>query len=228
MGDTVADKHVELVLVVLDPENHGHRLTNLHDSGDLARPGPLAHLDLHPALKVVSEEVCRHGIDHVDLEWPEGDGLLVVVVPGAPQLARLVPYLLDQWVVLDDHCVLNIAAGGVWLPVCLGVARAGHAAGVQEDLEAGGDGARAGGQVDTVGIAVEALAEDHPVEGTVKLYVHPYTCLLALDLGICQCQFEGNFKGVGNLDILDLWLVSIGALGRPNVIVLGSLALEPS
>ena len=31
-----------------------------------------------------------------------------------------------------------------------------------------------------------------------------------------------------DLDILDLRLVSIGALGRPNVIVLSSLTLEPS
>ena len=31
-----------------------------------------------------------------------------------------------------------------------------------------------------------------------------------------------------NLDILDLRLVSIGALGRPNVIVLSSLTLETS
>ena len=39
---------------------------------------------------------------------------------------------------------------------------------------------------------------------------------------------EGRVKGA-HLDILDLWLVGIRALGRPNVIVLGmSLSLEPS
>ena len=36
-----------------------------------------------------------------------------------------------------------------------------------------------------------------------------------------------NVEGL-DLDILDLRLVSIGALGRPNVIVLSSLTLEPS
>ena len=39
---------------------------------------------------------------------------------------------------------------------------------------------------------------------------------------------EGRVKGA-HLDILDLWLVGIRALRRPNVIVLGmSLSLEPS
>ena len=45
--------------------------------------------------------------------------------------------------------------------------------------------------------------------------------------GYINVNFWGYVKGV-NLDILDLWLVGIRALGRPNVIVLDSLALEPS
>ena len=38
----------------------------------------------------------------------------------------------------------------------------------------------------------------------------------------------GKTKRSLNLDVLDLWLVSIGAFGRPNIIVLWSLSLEPS
>ena len=119
----------------------------------------------------------------VHLERAERDRLLVVVVPGAPQLAGLVPHLLDQRVVLDDHRVLHVAASGVRLPVRLRVPRAGHAARIEEDLEAGGDGARPSCKVDAVRVAVEAFAEDHPVEGTVELDVHSNACLLALDLG---------------------------------------------
>ncbi len=55
---------------------------------------PALYLYLHPALEAVPEEVCRDGVEHVDLERPEGDRLLVVVVPGALQAARLVPNLL--------------------------------------------------------------------------------------------------------------------------------------
>ena len=135
------------------------------------------------------------------LEWSEGDRLLIVVIPGAPQLPGLVPHLLHQGVVLDDDRVLHEAPGGVGLAEGLGVAAAGHAAPVQEDLEGGGDGARPRGQVDTVGVAVEALAEDHPVEGPVELDVDPDAGLLALDL-----------------DILDLRQVRLS--GGPNVIIL--------
>ena len=46
-------------------------------------------LDLHPALEAVAEEVGGDGVEHVDLERPEGHRLLVVVVPRAPQPPRL-------------------------------------------------------------------------------------------------------------------------------------------
>ena len=87
------------------------------------------------------------------------------------------------------------------LSVGLGVTAARHAAAVQEDLEAGGDGAGARRQVHAVGVAVEALAEDHPVEGTVELDVDADAGLLAL-----------------HLDVLDLGQVGLG--GRPDVILL--------
>ena len=40
------DHHVKLVLVVLDPEHHGHRLPDLHNPAHLARVRPLANLEL--------------------------------------------------------------------------------------------------------------------------------------------------------------------------------------
>ncbi len=87
--DAVPDDHVELVLLVLDAEHHGHRLTDLDDPAHLARPGSFAGLDLHPALEVVPEEVGGDGVQHVHLERSKGHRLLVVVVPGASEFTRL-------------------------------------------------------------------------------------------------------------------------------------------
>ena len=53
---------------------------------------------------------------------------------------------------------------------------------IEENLECGGDGAAARGEVHARGVRVEALAEDDPVEGPVKLDVHPHTRLLTLHL----------------------------------------------
>ena len=133
------------------------------------------------------------------LERSKGDGLLVVVVPGAPELPGLVPDLLDQGVILDDDGVLHVAPRGVGLPVGLRVPAARHPATVQEDLETGGDGSWSRGQVDTVGVAVEAFAEDHAIEGSVKLDIDPDAALLTL-----------------NLNILDLGQIRLSR--RPNVI----------
>lgn len=89
MRHAVSHKHVELVLVVLDGQNHRHRLSDLHNSADFRCPWAFADLDLHPALKIVAEEVRCYGVQHVHLERTERDGLLVEVVPGAAELAGL-------------------------------------------------------------------------------------------------------------------------------------------
>lgn len=81
VGNAVADQHVELVLVVLDGEYHRHGLTDLDDAAHFAGPRTFAHLDLHPALQIVAQEVGRHGVQHVNSERPECHRLLVVVVP---------------------------------------------------------------------------------------------------------------------------------------------------
>jgi len=108
----VAHQHVKLVLLVLDGQNHGHCLPDLYDARHLGCPRSLAHLDLHPALQVVAEEVSGDRVQHVHLERLERDRLLVEVVPRAPQLARLIPHLLHVRVVLDDDGVLHVAAAG--------------------------------------------------------------------------------------------------------------------
>ena len=41
---------------------------------------------------------------------PECDGLLVLIVPCAPQLPGLVPDLLHLGVILDNDCVLKVGA----------------------------------------------------------------------------------------------------------------------
>ena len=107
-----------------------------------------------------------------------------------------------SFVSLLELCFMKAHAATVaHLSVGLCVAAARHAAAVQEDLKAGGDGAGARRQVHAVGVAVEALAEDHPVEGTVELDVDADAGLLAL-----------------HLDVLDLGQVGLG--GRPDVILL--------
>ena len=99
--DAVPDDHVELVLLVLDPKHHGHRLTDLDNPTHLARPRTFAGLNLHPALKVVAQEVGRDRVEHVDLERPERDGLFVIVVPCASKLPGLIPNLLNQRIILQ-------------------------------------------------------------------------------------------------------------------------------
>jgi hypothetical protein len=89
VSNTVPDQHIEFVLVVLDGQHHGHSLSDLYDARNFRSPWTLAYLNLHPALKVVSEEVGRHGVKHINLEWSEGDGFFVEIVPRASQFARL-------------------------------------------------------------------------------------------------------------------------------------------
>lgn len=81
MSHAVANQHVEFVLVILDGQHHRHRLTDLDDTADFRSPGTFANLDLHPALKVITEEVGRDGVEHINGEWTEGDRLFVVIVP---------------------------------------------------------------------------------------------------------------------------------------------------
>lgn len=155
----VAHQHVELVLLVLDGQNHGHGLPDLHDARNLRRPRSLAHLDLHPTLQVVAEEVGGDRVQHVNLERLERDRFLVEVVPRAPQLASLIPNLLHVRVVLDDDGVLHVTAAGRLSvtghgPAAAGTARRRHAAAVQQYLERGAQVTGAGFHVHAVRIAV--------------------------------------------------------------------------
>ncbi len=70
------------------------------------------------------------------LVGPEGDGLLVEVVPGAPELPRLVPDLLQERVVLHDDGVLDERAlrGGRGVAVVDG---GHHPAAAKGDVERG-------------------------------------------------------------------------------------------
>ena len=47
---------------------------------------------------------------YLSLVSPECDGLLVLVVPCAPQLPGLVPHLLHLGVVLDNNGVLKVGS----------------------------------------------------------------------------------------------------------------------
>ncbi len=107
VGHAVADEHVEFAVVVLDGQHHRHRLTDLDQSRHFGSPGSLSDLDLHPAADVVSGEIGSDDVQHVDGEGAESDGLLVLIVPSAAQLAGLIPDFLDLWVELDDDGVLE-------------------------------------------------------------------------------------------------------------------------
>jgi hypothetical protein len=54
MSHTVPDQHVELVLVVLDSEDHGHGLTNFDDSRHFRGPWSLSNLESSGRLQIVS------------------------------------------------------------------------------------------------------------------------------------------------------------------------------
>ena len=51
---------------------------------------------------------------------------------------------------------------------------------------------KTGGDMDTVDVAVEALAEDHPIEGSVKLDPHAEQVLLTLDLQVLDLGHVGG------------------------------------
>ena len=176
MSHAVADEHVELVVVILDGQNHGHRLANLDKAGNLGSPGSLSDLNLHPASDVVSGKVSANDVQHVNGERSEGDGLLVLVVPRAPQLASLIPDLLNLGIVLDDNCVLKEGSrsrvSSISVKSVLGVSSG--SARVDGDVEFGAGAAESGGQVNAVDIGVVALGEDDSVEWLVEFdkYFH--------------------------------------------------------
>lgn len=194
MGDAIPHQHIKLVLVVLDSQYHRHGLANLYDAGHLAGPRTLADLYLHPTLQVVAEKVGGDGVQHVDLERPEGDRLLVEVVPSAAQLPRLVPHFLHVRIVLHNDRVFHVAPrrrrGAIGSHVV--VRRRAHAARVEEDLEGRAQMAGAGLQVDAVWIRVETLAEDHTVERPIEFNVHPHVRLFALHLQMLDLRGVGR------------------------------------
>ena len=65
VSHAVSDQHVELLLIVLDSQDHGHGLPDLDKAGHLTGPGSLPDLDLHPAANVVSGKVRSDNVQHV-------------------------------------------------------------------------------------------------------------------------------------------------------------------
>lgn len=107
VSHAIPHEHVEFGVVVLDGKHHCHGLTDLDETRDLGGPGSLAHLDLHPAADVVTGEVGPHHVQHVHGEGPERHRLLVQVVPGTAQLARLVPHLLHLGHASNDAVIFR-------------------------------------------------------------------------------------------------------------------------
>lgn len=149
---------------------------------------------LHPTTDVVSGKIGPDHVQHVDRERTESDGLLVLIVPRAPELPGLVPDLLHLRVVLDDDDVLEVRAGtGIGSVAVQPVLRvAGRAARVYADLEIYRSPAQAGGQVHAVSVTVMALAEHDPVERFVETQEHLHRVLLALDV---QRHDLGHVRG---------------------------------
>lgn len=110
VSHAVSDQHVELLLVVLDSQDHRHGLSDLDQAGHLAGPGTLADLDLHPAAHVVSGKVGSDNIQHVHGERSECYRFLVLVMPSASQFPGLIPDFLDLRVVLDHDGVLKVGS----------------------------------------------------------------------------------------------------------------------
>lgn len=74
-------------------------------------------------------------MQHVDLEGPEGDALLIEIVPSTPQLPRLIPNLLDQGIVLNDNRVLHKGPGRRWSIASIIIRRARHPTSVQVNVK---------------------------------------------------------------------------------------------
>ena len=107
VSHTIAHQHVEFAIIILDGKDHGHGLTDFDQSTHFASPRAFTHLNLHPASDIITGEISSNNIQHIDREWPESDGFLVLIVPCAAQFTRLIPNLLNLRVELNDDCVLK-------------------------------------------------------------------------------------------------------------------------
>lgn len=74
-------------------------------------------------------------MEHVNLERAKSDRLLVKVIPSAPQLSRLIPDFLHQWIILNDNGIFNEGPGGCRSVSTIIVCRGRHATGIQVDIE---------------------------------------------------------------------------------------------
>lgn len=107
VSHAITDEHVEFAVIILDGQDHRHRLTDFDQTGHFRRPRTFADLDLHPATDVVASEIGTDDVQHVDGERSEGDGLFVLVVPCASEFAGLIPDFLHLRVELDNDRVLE-------------------------------------------------------------------------------------------------------------------------
>lgn len=154
-----------------------------------------SYLDLHPAANVVAGKVGSHYVEHIYGKGPECDRLLVLIVPGAAQLARMIVHLLHVWIILNDNGVFEVgSAAGVSahsveaiLCVALGSAT------VDANVEVGLLLAAVLANVQALALAVVALAEDDPIEHLVELDANLHQVFLAFNLEI------DNFRYIGRL-----------------------------
>lgn len=127
-------------------------------------------MDLHPTANVVSGKIGAHNIKHINGEGPKGDCLLVLVVPCAAQLARVVIDLLNIWIVLDHNGILEVgsasgvAAHSIESVLCVSLGATGVYAYIKVSLLL----VAILVHVDTLVVTVVALAEDNSVENFVE------------------------------------------------------------
>ena len=115
------------------------------------------YLDLHPTLKIIPEEVGGHGMEHVNLEWTERDGLFIEIIPSTSQLPGLIPNFLDQRIILDDDRVLHKSPGRGWTINSIRIGRGRHPTSIQVNVKSSTQMSRTGSQVDTMWVRVVTL-----------------------------------------------------------------------
>ena len=194
MGNAIPNKHVKLIFIILDSKDHCHCLANFHNPRNFGSPRSFSNLDLHPALQIITQEVCSNCMQHVHLERSEGHSLLVEVVPSTTQLPGLIPNFLDIWIVLNDDGVFYVATRrrGSSISSHIVIGRGAHATRIEEDFKGGTKVTCSRFQVDTVGIRIETFTEDHPVKGSIELYIHSHVCLFTLNLEMLNL---GSIRG---------------------------------